>query len=298
MSTVGSGPRCVRCGYPLVGSPPPVRCPECGHVPKVREPWRESELHLEGPGVVLPIFARHLTAAILLTAAFLVSLVLSGSLNRFLGVNLSVDPQWASLSIPMVVPVVTWLWTRPVNMSGTDWLHLDAGSRWRASLPFMQLGCWVFAMLMTLGIVKNQVVASQPLTQAPQGEGWRIAAMLVGMVAQIPWILAMRHVGRTATFLRDEVPARLAFVWGWCWAGALLLQPVTLAWRWRYMQLTGFTRPIESLFHVTALGYLLGLAMAWIMVWRLASSLTLAHETMERDARRAERERNRYRIPD
>ncbi|MGA1265587.1 MAG: hypothetical protein ACO32J_00225 [Phycisphaerales bacterium] len=298
MSTVGGAPACVRCGYLLVGFPPPIRCPECGHMPRVREPWRESELHLEGPGMVLPVLVRHLTAALLLTMAMLCSLLMGGSMNRFLGITLTMDPQWAALPVPVVLPVVAWLWSRPLTMPGTDWLHLDAGSRWRAALPFMQLGCWAMVPLMIMAILGNQVVASQPATQAPQGEAWRIAAMRVGIVAQIPWILALRHEGRTATFLRDEVPARMALVWGWCWMVALLLQPVTLAWRWRFMQLPGFTQTIESLFHVTVLGYLVGVVMAWLMVWRLAASLTLAHETMDRDARRAERERNRYRIPD
>lgn len=103
--------RCSKCGYLLTRSDRP--CPECGHVPVRRERWVEGELHLEGPGVVLPIFTRTLMAALILTAGFLGGHALNPSLLNWLEVGVRWDHRWSMLPVALAA-----LW--PATSGRTD----------------------------------------------------------------------------------------------------------------------------------------------------------------------------------
>ena len=75
MSADSRAPRCTQCGYALTGSTS-GRCPECGHQSRMRERWREGELHLEGPLVVMPVFVRAMVACALMCVGVLMFLLL------------------------------------------------------------------------------------------------------------------------------------------------------------------------------------------------------------------------------
>lgn len=55
---------------------------------------------------------------------------------------------------------------------------------------------------------------------------------------------------------------------------------------------------LERLLVLSNLGLVIGVVLAWMLCWLMAHSLTNAHETVDRDRRRAERQQDRYFTPD
>lgn len=295
-----SPPRCLRCGYPLVGFA--TRCPECGHESLRRERWVEGELHLEGPRVVQPIFTRCLLAALTLLTAFLLGLALSPGLLAHLDVRVNWDARWSMIPMALAAPVACLLWTRPITSPDSELLHLDASSMWRASLPVMQLpwlvyaACVVGAIMTTPAKPSPAAILTTPTTPN-RGELLITAAHVIGVLAQLPWLLALRHVGRIGEHLRDMTMTRIATTGLWLWSAMMALLPIIMLFRAGYMKGTTFEDLLRPLLSISNLGLLLGLVLAWMLVWAMAHCLTNAHETVARDERRAERERDRYHTP-
>lgn len=295
-----SPPRCLKCGYPLVGFA--TRCPECGHKSLRRERWVEGELHLEGPRVVQPIFTRCLLAALTLLTAFLLGLALSPSLLAHLDVRVNWDARWSMIPMALAAPLACLLWTRPITASDSALLQLDASSMWRASLPVMQLPWLVFAACVVGAIMTTPAKPSPAAilttpTTPNRGEFLVNAAHVIGVLAQLPWLLALRHVGRIGEYLRDMTMTRIATTGLWLWSGMMALLPFIMLFRAGYMKSATFDDLLGRLLSICNLGLILGLVLAWMLVWAMAHCLTNAHETVARDERRAERERDRYRTP-
>lgn len=300
MSTGAGANRCTQCGYALTGSTS-GRCPECGHQSRILESWREGELHLEGPGAVMPVFVCSLVACVLMCVGMLMFVLLNENMLDVLGLHASVDVRWIVVPIGFLAPIVGWLWTRPVR--GRDAHHFDLhdASRWRAWLPVSLLIWWGFVVLRVTDI---EVSAARAAAAAAAGaklvpdETLLVVCALLGIVGQIPWILLLRHVGRMGAYLRDAALTRAATIWSWVWLGMVLLAPLGGGFLQRYTGSGSFAGSIEKLFAFSCLGFAVGTVMACRLVWSLANCLTLAHEAVARDARRAERERDRYATPD
>lgn len=294
-----AGPRCVKCGYPLIGSPPPERCPECGHGVVHRPRWVEGELHLEGPSVVLPVFTRCLAAALVLSVGWLAALAVSPAWLAWLDIRVSWDARWSMIPTALTAPLACLLWTRPIEATDSRLLGLDRSSTWRATLPWMQLA-WLFhAASVALAILETSA-ASNPGTSSSVSavdSTWMVVANISGIVAQLPWLLALRHVGRIGEYLRDATMLRVATVALYLWWIMCLTTPLMHLFRHRYMP--GATPPLmwRNMLAVSNTGLLLGTVLSWMLVWLMAHCLTAAHETVARDQRRAERERDRYVTP-
>ncbi len=331
----GGMPRCARCGYLLAGSPPPQRCAECGHAVVRRERWVEGELHLEGPEVVRPIFTRTLTAALLLTAGFLAGHVLHPSMLAWLEIRVQWDHRWTMLPIAAAAPLACLLWTRAIDTRDSDSLGLNSGASWRSMLPVWQLTWVAYASCVVVAIMNPPPPAAPalltpptsplPTTRASQPTSppdvWMAIACMLGIAAQVPWILALRHVGRIAEYLREPLLLRIAKVWTWVWSIAVVLLLILGisgvsagsglhgTTRGMFGRLVGSileaiasgpagTSRLERLLVFSNLGLVLGAVLAWMLFWLMAHSLASAHETVARDQRRAERERDRYFTPD
>ena len=296
-----AGPRCVKCGYLLFGDPPPARCPECGHGVTRRARWVEGELHLEGPSVVLPVFTRCLAAALVLTVGCVGSLAVSPAWLGWLDIRVAWDPRWAMLPLALAAPVACFLWTRPIEAPDARLLGLDRSSAWRAALPVMQLLWLVHAGAVAWAIVGPPTAiapaGSPPPHPSMADTPWMIVANATGILAQLPWLLALRHAGRIGEYLRDATMLRVATVALWLWWVMVVGAPLIHLFRDRYMP--GATLPLmlRDMFVVSRIALVLGTMLAWVLVWLMAHCLTAAHETMARDQRRADRERDRYFTP-
>lgn len=328
-------PRCVKCGYLLVGMPAPQRCPECGHAVVRRERWVEGELHLEGPDVVLPIFMRTLMAALILTVGFLGGHALNPSLLNWLEIGVQWDPRWAMLPMALAAPLACLLWSRPIDTRDAGLLGLNSGASWRSMLPVWQLVWVAYALCVVVAIANppQPATAQTPLAAAAPTSGtagttpmnppdlWMAIACMLGIAAQLPWILTLRHLGRIAEYLREPLLLRIAKIWTWVWSVGLALSlTVGIGWasgrgagsgssRQHFFHFLGDiletlssaptgTSVLERVLVFSNLGLVIGTVLAWMLFWLMAHSLTIAHETMARDQRRVERERDRYFTPE
>lgn len=308
-----AAPKCVKCGYLLVGRPAPLRCPECGHAVVRRDRWVEGELHLEGPAVVQPIFMRTLMAALIMTAGFLVGHALNPSLLNWLEIRVQWDPRWSMIPIALAAPLACLLWSRPIDARDSGSFELDSASSWRSGLPMLQLVWLVYALCLVVAIMNTPT--SQTARSPTPPDEWMAFTCKLGLAAQLPWILALRHVGRIAEYLREPLLLRTAKLWTWVWAAAVTVGAMLSLVRDRSSagastgRLGGNipttisshpsgTSDLERMLTFSNLGLVIGMLLAWMLVWLMAHSLTNAHDTMARDRRREERERDRYITPD
>ena len=295
-----SHPRCSKCGYILVGAS--TRCPECGHERVHRERWVEGELHLLGPTVVQPIFTRCLVAALALTVAFLLGLALNPGLLAQLDLRVSWDARWTMIPLALAVPVACLLWTRPIEAPDSTLLQLDASSAWRRWLPVMQLPWLAYAACVVSAIMAIPpnpppgTVVTMPATTGP-ADNLMTAAHVIGVLSQLPWLLTLRHVGRMGEYLRDMTITRAATTGLWLWSGMIAMLPIIIAFRGRYMKGATIRDLLQDLLVISNVGLVLGVILAWLLVWAMAHCLTNAHELVARDHRRAQRERDRFHTP-
>lgn len=299
--SVGRQPaRCTQCGYVLAGSTS-GRCPECGHQPRMRESWREGELHLEGPPVVLPVFVRSLVACVVMCVGVLMVVLLDRGFLEAVGVRVSIDARWMVVPMALLAPIVGWLWTRPIQGDDAHWFDLHAASRWRAWLPLPLMIWWVIVVLRVSDIqasAARAAAAASAGTKPVPDDALLVTCLVLGILGQIPWILLLRHVGRLGEYLRDTALPRMATIWSWVWLGVMLAAPLGSGFAQRYTGSGSLLGSLQVLFAFSCLGFAVGAMMACRLFWTLANCLTLAHETVARDARRAERERERYATPD
>lgn len=300
MSVGAPGPRCTQCGYPLTGSTS-GRCPECGHQSRIREHWREGELHLEGPPVVTQVFVRSLIACVMLCVGVLMFLLLDADILDAVGIRAGIDPRWIVVPMALLAPPVGWLLTRPMPSRDAHLFELHASSPWRSWVAVPLVIWWIFAVLRVVDI---QTSASRAAAAAASGtklvpdDTLLVMCSLLGILGQIPWILVLRHVGRVGTYLRDPALQGIASAWTWVWVAVLVLSPVGGGFVLQYTGSGSGAGVVQSLFGFSCLGFAVGAVMACRLFWTLANCLTLAHEAVEREARRAERERRRTIVRD
>ena len=291
MSPGGGAPKCRRCGYLLVGAPPPTRCPECGFLPTRRERWLEGELHLEGPRVVLPVMLRCAAAAVALVLSLLSVGLLDQDFLRSMKLSLRVDPNWSRVAIDVAMVLAAALWSRPVSAHGAEDFGIDPSASGRRWLTWLQLPWLLHAALLLAAIDATR--QGRPVDATTHQ-----ATLATGVLAQACWLLALRHAARLADFLRDGLVRRLVNAWTWVWPGVSLL---VLGFGWtasRYGSGDWPTGTLQRLWMLSNLGLLLGCAIAVMLAWTLGQCLALAHETEAADQRRARREARRYRVPD
>ncbi|MEY4826514.1 MAG: hypothetical protein RLZZ288_65 [Planctomycetota bacterium] len=300
MSADSRAPRCTQCGYALTGSAS-GRCPECGHQSRMRERWREGELHLEGPLVVMPVFVRAMVACALMCVGVLMFLLLDEAFLDALGLRVRIDARWMVVPMALLSPLVAWLWARPIRSDDAHHFDLHDGSSWRTWLPLSLLIWWLFAVLRVVDIQSSAARAAASAaagTKPVPDETLLVACALLGIAGQIPWILVLRHVGRLGAYLRDTALARTATIWSWVWLGGMLLAPLGSVFVRRYTGVGSVSGMVQVLFAFSCLGFAVGTVMACRLFWTLANCLTLAHEEVARAKRRDERERSRYATPD
>lgn len=292
--------RCTQCGYALTGSTS-GRCPECGHQSRIREHWREGELHLEGPPVVTRVFVRSLIACVMLCVGVLMIPLLDADILDAVGIRASIDPRWIVVPMALLVPPVGWLLTRPMPSRDAHLFEMHASSPWRSWVAVPLVIWWIFAVLR---IVDIQTGASRAAAAAASGakpvpdDTLLVLCSLLGILGQIPWILVLRHVGRVGTHLRDPALQGIASTWTWVWVAVLVLSPAGGGFVRQYTGSGSGAGVVQSLFDFSCLGFAVGAVMACRLFWTLANCLTLAHEEVARAKRRDERERGRYATPD
>ena len=288
--------RCSRCGYILAGSAA-GRCPECGHVQAFRERWIEGELHLDGPRAVLPVFGRCLAAAILLTIPWGVKFGMSPALLAQLNIKARPSGLWMEASAGVCVFVASFLFTRPIRAAGASDHGLGSDARLRPFIPLVNLPWLIFSALAVWAIFASNTPAT-PGTPSDQDMLVRLMAV-VAIPAQLTWILVLRHVSAIAEYLRGKGMRRSTATWMWLWGGFMFVMLPALALKaWR----SGDTEAWDALggivIAMSNVGLGWGMIHAWLLWWGVANALAMAQEHVEREARRAERERDRYRTPD
>lgn len=300
MSASERAPRCMNCGYILVGVKRD-QCPECGHKTRPLERWQEGELHLEGPGVVTHVFLRALGAAVLMVLGGIGILLINTSFLKILDIHFAVDRRWGIVPMSIVVPLAGWLWTRPVRSRDAHLFDLHVAAGWRKWLPCMLLVWWLVAGLRIADITASasrSAAASAAGTVPVNDDTLLIACCVLGILGQGAWILMLRHVGRLGGYLRDTSLQRISVVWSWLWLGGMLLGPIAGGLQFRYAANPSVMGLLLAAFSYSYIGFLIGIGMALRLLWILSDCLALAHETVARDARRAERDRDRYATPD
>lgn len=267
----------------------------------MRESWREGELHLEGPRVVLPVFIRSLVACVLTCVGVLGFVLLDRGFLDGVGIHVGIDTRWMVVPMALLAPIVGWLWTRPIPGNDADQFDLHATSRWRGWIPIPLMMWWLIMVLRIVDIQSSAARASAAAlagTKAVQDDTLLVTCLVLGILGQIPWILLLRHVGRLGEYLRDNALTRMATMWSWVWLGVMLAAPLGSGFAQRYTGSGSLLGSLQVLFAFSCLGFAVGAVMACRLFWTLANCLTLAHETVARDALRAERERERYATPD
>ena len=291
MSVDGGVPKCRRCGYLLVGFPPPRRCPECGFLPTRRERWLEGELHLEGPRVVMPVMLRCVVAAVTLVVALASVGLLDESFLKSMKLSLKIDPNWTRVAIDLAMVLVAFLWSRPVSAQGAEDHGIDQTARGRRWLPWLQLP-WLLHVALLLAAIES-VKQGKPVDALTHQ-----LTLAVGVLAQGCWVLALRHAARLTDFLRDGLVRKMVNAWTWAWPGVSLL---ILGFGWsasRYGSGEWPTGTLQRLWVFSNLGVLLGCVVAVMLAWTLGQCLALAHETEAAEQRKARREATRYHVPD
>mgnify|MGYP003337129880 FL=1 len=291
MTMDGGVPTCRRCGYLLVGFPPPSRCPECGFLPTRRERWLEGELHLEGPRVVMPVMLRCVAAAGALVLALLSVGALDQDFLSSMKVPLKIDATWARVAIDLALVLVAILWSRPVSAQGARDFGIDRTCVARRRLPWLQLPWLLHAALLLAAIDASR--KGKPVEAMTHQ-----VTLVTGVLAQGCWLLSLRHAARLADFLRDALVRRLVNAWTWIWPGVSLLM---LAFGWsasRYGSGDWPTGTLHRLWLFSNAGLLLGCVIAVMLAWTLGQCLALAHENEAAEQRKARREATRYHVPD
>lgn len=287
-------PRCVRCGYALVGNPAPRRCPECGHQPRMHERWIDGELHREGPGVVLPVMVRQIAACVALLGPIVLGLVLNPGTLKALEIPWSVDERWCQAAAGLGAVIAAFLWTRVLRTRDAHQFGLDVSNAWRPALVVMQLPWLLYAALLVLAILAPTPTA----TGASPAEKLMRWAAIVATLAQVPWILVMRHEANLADYLRDARIRRSVITWTWVWIAGLVLLAARIPFQARYGNGVDLEEMLRLMLALSRVGLLWGAVNGLVVAWLCTQSLALAHEEVARDERRAEREENRYRVPD
>lgn len=293
MKREGVIPRCTRCGYLLVGNPPPIRCPECGHQPRTHKHWIEGELHREGPDLVLGVLVRQFIASAALVAPLVLGVLLSPSTLEALDLTWKIDRRWCEMATCVGMVVATLMWTRPIRTRDADHFGLGVAGVWRRALPVLQLPWLVVAALLGLAMSQSSGLVKGSLSDETTMR-W---ATILTIVAQVPWILSMRHVSALADYLRDARVRRSVATWQWVWIGGLVLLVGRIPLQMRYGNGFDLGSMLQSMAMLSRLGVIWGTVNAVMVAWVCVGSLTLAHEEVARDERRAEAERDRYRMP-
>jgi len=287
-------PHCVRCGYALVGNPPPRRCPECGHQPRLHERWIEGELHREGPSVVLPVLVRQVAACVALLGPIALGALLNPDTLKALEIPFTMDGRWCQAAAGVGAVIAAFLWTRPLRTRDAHQFALGISNAWRGWLPLMQL-CWVpYAALLVVAVLMPPSAAGS----APADERLMRWAAIVAIVAQVPWILLMRHVANLADYLRDGRVRKSVNAWTWVWVVATVALMVRAPFQARYGNGVDLDEMLQLMRALSRLGLVWGGLNGLVVLWLCAHSLALAHEEVARDDRRAQREDSRYRVPD
>lgn len=294
MSGSTASPRCVRCGYLLMGAPPPARCPECGHQRLYRQRWIEGELHRDGPALVMPVFVRCLSAAILLLLPWLVRIGISPSFLEACHVAARPSMLWMDAVTGPCAMVACILLTRPIGTRGAEEFGLTESASLRFWLPVLHLPWLVFSMLVVAAIFAVPPIQPQPAQVEWQSTLLRTAAV-VAIPAQAAWILLMRHMASISDYLRDATMRKSTLAWTWIWClVALVILPVLLVRALRGGDPDAVAALAIALGNI-GLGW--GLIQSLLLWWSTTNALTLAHEEVEREDRRAQRERERYPTP-
>lgn len=287
-------PRCVRCGYALVGNPPPRRCPECGHQPRMHERWIEGELHREGPSVVLPVLMQQVAACIALLGPILLGFLLNPETLKALEIPFTIDGRWCQAATGIGAIVAAFLWARPLRTRDAHQFGLGVDSAWRFWLPLLQLPWLLYAALLVLAMLVPQGAAQTP----PNDTALMRWVAIVATVAQFPWILVMRNMAGLADYLRDGRVRKSVNLWTWVWIGGLVLLVARMPLQARYGNGVDLDATLRSSLALSRVGLLWAGLNGLIVLWLCAHALAMAHEEVARDERRAEREDSRYRVPD
>jgi len=263
-------------------------------MPRMHQRWIEGELHREGPSVVLPVFLRTAVAPALVLLPVILGMLLDKELLRSMQVPIQIDARWCMAATGVGAFLAVLLWTRPIHTRDAAHFGLGVSSVWRRCLPALMLPWMLHAALLVWAILMPAATSGAP---APDERVMRWAT-LMGIVGQVPWILAMRHLASLGDYLRDVRIRRSTITWTWIWIAAMLLVAARVPFQARFgagADLGGMLLAMASLSRV---GLLWGSVNGALMAWSCAEALALAHEEVARDERRAEREENRYRTPD
>jgi hypothetical protein len=258
--------------------------------------WMEGELHREGPALVTPVFLRCLGAALTLALPWIVRACLSESLLNACGIAARPSTLWLDVLLGPSAFITTLLLTRPINTRGADGFGLDRDATLRAWLTVLQLPSLIFSGVMLLAILAPQN-PPQPGSAPPQDQLFRIAA-IIAIPSQITWTLVMRHIAAIADYLRDGVLRRVVIAWSWLLGIFLLVGlPMLCLKAWRSGQVDAWDGLAEIVILVLHGGMICGLVQSILLWWGTVHALTMAHEEVEREHRRAQREQERYTTP-
>ncbi|MFZ4721596.1 MAG: rubredoxin-like domain-containing protein [Phycisphaerales bacterium] len=296
MSTRHSMPRCARCGYILAGNPPPMRCPECGHHRALRQRWLENELHREGPRVVMPVMIRCLVVVMLLVFPWILRAILSETFMDACGLSFRPSPHWINVALGPAAFMASILLTRPIGAQGAEGFGLAESSRLRPWIAVFNVPWIPFSLLMLMAIFAP-TTAPNPTMRSPQ-DWWIAFAASLAVPSQIAWVVVLFHMGNIADYLRDALVRRIATIWCWMWGIFVVLALPVMAIRASRSQAPDAWDSLANLvITMSDLGLAWGLVMAALLWWNTTHALTLAHEELEREDRRARREQERYPTP-
>lgn len=242
---------------------------------------------------MMPVFMRCVFAAAALAFPWLVWICVNDSLLRACGIAARPSPLWVDVAIGPCALIATALLTRPLETRGADAFGLTGDSNLRAWLPLLQLPMLLFSGAVLLAIFVP-TSPSRPGAIAPQDSALRFAAT-IAIPAQIIWVLVMRHMASMAEYLRDGALRYLTTAWGWMLGIFVLVGLPLLALKaWRCDAWDPLARIVIAVLHG---GMFCGLVQSALLWWGTVHALTMAHEEIEREHRRAEREHDRYPSP-
>ena len=294
MSEVADSPRCPRCGYLLIGRSREQRCPECGHQRIYRQRWIEGELHRDGPALVLPVFGRCLTAALVLLLPWMVRIGFSASFLEACHIAARPSVLWMDAVAGPCAMVACILLTRPIRTRGADMFGLNESSSLRFWIPILHLTWLVLSMLVVAAIFAVPGINPQPGQVEWQAMLLRAAAV-ASIPAQAAWILLMRHMASISDYLRDASMRKSTMAWTWIWCiFTLVILPMMAVKAFRGGNPDALAALVISFGNV-GLGW--GLIHSILLWWSTTNALTLAYEEVEREDQRAQRERERYSAP-
>jgi len=223
---------------------------------------------------------------------------MSNFLLESVGISMRIDNEWRIIPLAVVAPVIACICTRAIGARGADNFRLQRGSLWRRWIAPMQLVWWLFVVLRIVDLVKtNNAPVVGAAAAAPVASGLFVATVFVGLLAHISWIVLLRHLGRIGEYLRDPQIARLVLVWTWLWFAGVVLLPIFAIFANHYDSSFDGSVFLGSMLTFSNLGFLFGMVVMTTLLWRISDCLAYAHETVDRDHRRASKESDRYRTP-